>query len=153
VVVAAWSFTHGVISALSSRLFLKTPPSARERAVLRLAKPVPSDVEGTEAHDVGFIVDAVRRDNSGCLYPTVAARTVSQTAKEMSRSKPDRLFRQSPSVRYDFFIFPSQPAVRTRKRRSLFYCVLSGHLLFESHCPKDRVVASPDKARKMCRAP
>jgi hypothetical protein len=29
----------------------------RERAVFRLAKPVPSDAEGTEAGDIGFIVD------------------------------------------------------------------------------------------------
>ncbi|KPK38309.1 MAG: hypothetical protein AMJ65_13065 [Phycisphaerae bacterium SG8_4] len=41
----------------SDRLCLKTPSSARERAAFRLAKPVPSDAEGTEAGDIGFIVD------------------------------------------------------------------------------------------------
>jgi len=41
-----------------SRLCLKTPSSARERAVFRLAKPVPSNAKGTEAGDIGFIVDA-----------------------------------------------------------------------------------------------
>ena len=30
----------------------------RDRAVFRLTKPVPSDAEGTEAGDIGFIVDA-----------------------------------------------------------------------------------------------
>ena len=40
------------------RLYRKTPSSARERAVFRLAKPVPSGAEGTEAGDIGFIVDA-----------------------------------------------------------------------------------------------
>ena len=38
-------------------LRLKTPSLARERAVFRLAKLVPSDAEGTEAGDIGFIVD------------------------------------------------------------------------------------------------
>ncbi|KPK45277.1 MAG: hypothetical protein AMJ65_00345 [Phycisphaerae bacterium SG8_4] len=43
--------------SLDSRFCLKTPSSARERAVLRLTKPVPSDAEGTEAGDIGFIID------------------------------------------------------------------------------------------------
>jgi hypothetical protein len=48
------------------RLRLKTPSSARERAFFRLAKPVPSNAEGTEAGDICFIVDAapdVHRDS------------------------------------------------------------------------------------------
>jgi len=43
---------------LVARLFLKTPSSARELAVFRLAKLVPSYAEGTETGDIGFIVDA-----------------------------------------------------------------------------------------------
>ena len=52
----------------------------RDRAVFRLTKPVPSHAEGTEAGDIGCIVDGApdvhrdgQADNRGCLYPTVAA--------------------------------------------------------------------------------
>ncbi len=57
-----------------ARLCRKTPSSAREQ-FFRLAKPVPSEADGTEAGDVGFVVDAAKR--------------------EKGRSKPDRVFPQS----------------------------------------------------------
>jgi len=59
------------------RLFLKTPALARERAVFRLAKLVPSDAEGTEAGDIGFIVDG-----AGCGQAEnepLEARSIFQT--------------------------------------------------------------------------
>ena len=64
-----------------ARLFLKTGSLARERAVFRLAKLVPSDAEGTEAGDIGFIVDAapdVHRDSQGENKP-LEARSSFQT--------------------------------------------------------------------------
>jgi len=48
-----------MFTCLNIRLCRKTPSSARDRAVFRLTKPVPSNAEGTEAGDIGFIVDAV----------------------------------------------------------------------------------------------
>ena len=79
----------------------------RDRAVFRLAKLVPSDVEGTEAGDIGCIVDAApdvhrdsQADNSGCLDPTVAAKQLIKQFKKKGRSKPDRILRQAPNRFY-----------------------------------------------------
>ena len=64
----------------------------RDRAVFRLAKPVPSNAEGTEAGDIGFIVDAApdvhrdsQADNSGCLDPTVAAKQLNNKTVQENR--------------------------------------------------------------------
>jgi hypothetical protein len=75
-VLGIWANMHqNVPKCRSCRLCLKTPSSARERAFFRLTKLVPSDAEGTEASDIGCIVDGAgcgQADNRGCLYPKVA---------------------------------------------------------------------------------
>ena len=71
-------------------LCLKTPSSARERAVFRLAKLVPSDAEGTEAGDIGFIVDGapdVHRDNQ-TENKSLEARSSFQKEHSESASLP-----------------------------------------------------------------
>jgi hypothetical protein len=57
------------------RLCLKTPSSARERAFFRPTEPVPSNAEGTEAGDIGCIVDGapdVHRDSQAENKPLEA---------------------------------------------------------------------------------
>ena len=64
----------------------------------RLAKPVPSDAEGTEAGDVCSIVDTAgcsQADNSGCLDPTVAAKQLNN--KTVQENKPLEARSSAPS--------------------------------------------------------
>jgi len=66
---------------------LKTPSSAREETVFRLAKLVPSEAEGTEAGDIGCIVDAapdVHRDSQAENKP-LEARSSFQTEPGLGR--------------------------------------------------------------------
>ena len=59
----------------------------RERAVFRLAKPVPSNAEGTETGDIGFIVAAapdVHRD-SQAENRSLEARSSFQTEPKVHR--------------------------------------------------------------------
>jgi len=66
------------------RLCLKTPSSARDRALFRLAKLVPSEAEGTEAGDIGFIVDGapdVHRDSQ--------VENEQREAKSSSQTEPN----------------------------------------------------------------
>jgi len=80
----------------TSRLCRKTPSSAREETIFRLAKLVPSDAEGTEAGDIGFIVDAapdVHRDRQGKNEPLEARSS----------------FPAQPGVRPTAAIAPAEP--------------------------------------------